>query len=935
MTNIGIFLSYRREDSEAETRDIHNRLLNKGFRPFMDRREINPGEKWPDKIRSALRAADVVIAVIGKEWLTCQKSDGRRRIDDKDDWVHCELCLALQLGKKIIPVLIKSADMPPRENLPKELKDLALLQAQRLTGQNWPQDVEALLGVIDGSEKVLPRATLVLTSKSPRRLELLRTIGWSEGTDYFSVNASVSLNVSEERLTLDKAKHIAESTARKKIDWLCQHTTEFSQDLPSGWNPFSTIIIGVDTIVFCRDKILDRPLLKALELAGPQDLTQARVRAKAMLMEQCGQTIHIVTGLSVSLMGDHRGQETTVVATEAKLRAYSEADIDNYISCSEPFDKAGAFGIQEQGVSLFECIKGSYTNVVGLPLLEFINLLKKKYEGTFALPELKSPLAPRTEPPASVARETFEKAEGLSVVCVGDINYDFIYDRLPPSFFPNLRAPGEKIIGPIHRAVGGTAVNFAKGAVRAGFSPCYVVGVIGGDALGSQIVSELHSLDIVPIHRHDPQIETSIAIILRNDAGEDTSLTLTDAHQSLPDIALSLAQGPIEASDVLSCSGYALTDKNRQASAVKMLKAAKDARHLVVLDVVVGMSSKVELKELEDSLSGEKTRQLVDVVASEMPEIFNWFNVSGDGKDELDVWALHQEVLIKRLREHFSVAILRTSHYTHEVVITPHRVEGPTVLDYRTRPVREKTGYGDLRTAKQIHSFLSPRIVLASKSPQRRKLLSQLVAPSKIQVVFSTCAEEGRQHETPDERVTRLAGEKAESVFRSGNYHDDIELIIGADTEIVRERGDGFRELIGHPADAEEALRHLRQLNDANHYALTGIAIIGKDSKAGRARKVTAVEQTKVRFINASDEQLTTYAHSGEPIGRAGAYAIQGLGTVLVQSIEGSYSNIVGLPLERLSQVLEKEFDKAIWDFDKVSKWSFPDPIKGFRNDRL
>lgn len=94
-------------------------------------------------------------------------------------------------------------------------------------------------------------------------------------------------------------------------------------------------------------------------------------------------------------------------------------------------------------------------------------------------------------------------------------------------------------------------------------------------------------------------------------------------------------------------------------------------------------------------------------------------------------------------------------------------------------------------------------------------------------------------------------------------------------------------------------------------------------------------EKTTVTFIDASEEERDAYADTGEPIGRAGAYAIQGLGTMLIKSVDGSYSNVVGLPLEKLSKILADEFGKPIWRFDKVSSWCFPDPIKGCLDDSL
>jgi len=936
MSTAKIFLSYRRSDSEAETRNIYERLRSAGHTDvFMDRSEIKPGQAWPERIASQLEAADIVIAVIGPSWLTCQEEDGRRRIDNPDDAVHRELRMALHSAKTktIIPVLVRHAHMPNATSLPHDLMALASHQAKYLTQENWDDALNALVSSIAESKS---RATIVLTSTSPRRQQLLRAIGWAEGRDYHSVHASVSLAVTKEKLSLPEARKHAEDTACSKVAWLREHPDEVARKLHHGWSPSHTILVGVDTIVFCNDKILDRPLLKALELAGPQDIAHARPRAKKMLMDECGQTIHIITGLAVATMDSQKHPTTRVVVTEAKLRSYSEQDIDAYIASSAPFDKAGAFGIQEKGVSLFERITGSYTNVVGLPLLEFIALLNSEYKDEFAIPALRSAMA-QSAPAHTAHTGAVENNALLSVVCVGDINYDFIYDSLSPGFFTTLMAPGQKIAAPIHRAVGGTAVNFAKGAKTAGFATCYVAGVIGGDALGQHIVSELRNLDIVPIYLHDPTVMSSIAIILRDRADNDVSLTLTDAYQSLPAAALSLAEGPIRESHVVYCSGYCLTDRNRRASALKLLATANRAQALVVLDVVVGMSKEVPLRELETALSEKRTGSVVDVLVSELPEMFDWFGVAADGKDEIETWTQHRETLIAGLRERFSVAILRTSRYTHEIVITPDRVIGPTELDYSLAQPLKKTGYGDFRTARQVHSFLSPRIVLASRSPQRRELLGQIVAPSKIQVVGSTCAEAVRRDETPRDRVQRLALEKATSVLISGAFHDDIELIIGADTEIVRRGEHGQSEMVGHPRDTDEAVTQLRKLINQDHYALTGLAIIGKDATAGtgQLKKVVIYEETKVTVIDASDGELYAYAETGEPIGRAGAYAIQGLGTMLIQGVEGSYSNVVGLPLERLSRILAEEFGKPVWCFDNVSRWCFPDPIKGVSHDTI
>lgn len=922
-----IFLSYRRADSEQATRNIYHAFIRAGYsHVFMDIPEIGAGEKWPDRIERDLAGADVIIAVIGDNWLSALDADSRRRIDQRDDPVHWELSLALRDSKRIIPALVGKADMPSAMSLPADLAKLASCQAKRLTSANWEDDVSALVASV--SEDVAkPMVTLVLASISPRRQELLRTIGWAKGEHYFAVHASVPPDDNVSCRTLEDAKHLAVRMAGAKITWLRQNPNAVNEQLPFGWSMAQTVLVGADTIVFCRGKVLDRPLLKALEFAGPQDLAQAADRAREMLLEESGATVYVITGLAMAAMGTRDEPATTVVVTKAKLRAYTEADVTSYISSSEPFDKAGAFGVQDKGVMLFERITGSYTNVVGLPLREFVELLEQEYRSTFTLPELTSPLA-GTKPAAGAVTAG---SQPLSVVCVGDVNYDFVYDKLPPGFLPSLTPPGTKIQGPIRRSVGGTAVNFAKGAKKAGFSHCSVVGVVGGDALGQQILNELAELHIDTIYHRDPAIKSSIAIILRDEASIDISLTLTDAYQSLPTATVNKALTPIEKSDVLYCSGYCLIDSNRYNSALGILRAARKANCLVVLDIVVGMINHIQLSKLERALGDDDGHPLVDVLVAEMPDVFDWFGVPTSMKDEIEVWGEHGEALVGHLRARFPVTILRTRSYTHEIVITPDRVDGPNPLDYGRLPSMGKTGYGDVRTASQVHSFLSPRIVLASKSPQRRELLAQIVAPSKIEVVVSTSAEEFRELESPEERVKRLASEKAESVLSSGQFHDDIELIIGADTEIVRFDNNGHWEMIGHPTTKAQAYQDLVGLNNGSHYALTGLAVIGRDpqAKPDRCKRVVLCEKTTVTFVDASDERLRAYADTGEPIGRAGAYAVQGLGTLLVSSVDGSYSNVVGLPLERLSQVLAEDFGKPIWLFDKVSNWHFPNPIKG------
>lgn len=142
--------------------------------------------------------------------------------------------------------------------------------------------------------------------------------------------------------------------------------------------------------------------------------------------------------------------------------------------------------------------------------------------------------------------------------------------------------------------------------------------------------------------------------------------------------------------------------------------------------------------------------------------------------------------------------------------------------------------------------------------------------------------ESPRPGEPPRDYVLRLAAEKAAVRAQPG------ELILAADTTVVI---DG--EILGKPTDREDARRMLRLLSGRVHTVLTGIAL--EDGSAGR--RETDVDRSRVRMIDMSEEEIDWYVDSGEPLDRAGAYAIQGLGSLLVEAVEGNYTNVVGLPI--------------------------------------
>lgn len=181
------------------------------------------------------------------------------------------------------------------------------------------------------------------------------------------------------------------------------------------------------------------------------------------------------------------------------------------------------------------------------------------------------------------------------------------------------------------------------------------------------------------------------------------------------------------------------------------------------------------------------------------------------------------------------------------------------------------------------------RIILASNSPRRREILSQIgiqyeVIPSKF--------EENALNMSPENMVMYFAEEKAMDVAKKVK---EEAFVIGADT-IVYQNG-----IMGKPKDNEDAARMLKNLSGVFHGVITGISVVHTPS----LNKITDYERTLVKFKNISDDEIQAYIKSGEPMDKAGAYAIQGIGSLLVEKIEGCYFNVVGLPVYRLSKILE------------------------------
>lgn len=183
-------------------------------------------------------------------------------------------------------------------------------------------------------------------------------------------------------------------------------------------------------------------------------------------------------------------------------------------------------------------------------------------------------------------------------------------------------------------------------------------------------------------------------------------------------------------------------------------------------------------------------------------------------------------------------------------------------------------------------------IVLASDSPRRRELLGRLgVAFEVVPAGLPEGQGEGPQG-GPEEAAEGLALAKAEAV--SPNHSDS--LVLGADT-IVAAGGRFF----GKPADAAEARSMLEALSGRTHQVVTGVALVCRS----RGLKEVAHEATDVTFRKLSAGEIESYVLSDEPYDKAGAYAVQGKAGLFVESLQGDYDNVVGLPLKTVARLLE------------------------------
>jgi septum formation protein len=179
---------------------------------------------------------------------------------------------------------------------------------------------------------------------------------------------------------------------------------------------------------------------------------------------------------------------------------------------------------------------------------------------------------------------------------------------------------------------------------------------------------------------------------------------------------------------------------------------------------------------------------------------------------------------------------------------------------------------------------LPPQLVLASASPRRSALLADLDLVFTIRPPQTD--ESPLPHERPADLVTRLAREKSQARVDPG------EIVLAADTVVVIDN-----EILGKPVDATDARSMLTRLSGRDHEVYTGVALAQGAGSSTTTRLVSRVERTQVRIRAMSQAEIAAYVAGGEPMDKAGAYAIQGWGAVYVEAITGNYTNVVGLPM--------------------------------------
>ena len=207
------------------------------------------------------------------------------------------------------------------------------------------------------------------------------------------------------------------------------------------------------------------------------------------------------------------------------------------------------------------------------------------------------------------------------------------------------------------------------------------------------------------------------------------------------------------------------------------------------------------------------------------------------------------------------------------------------------------------------------RIILASASPRRKELLEQI---GFIFEVMTSHVEEQISSVRPDRVVEELSCQKAEAVAEELSLPEPVcgercrkeaLLVIGADTVVAL---DGA--ILGKPADREEAIAMLERLQGREHEVYTGVTLLYRAAGAPEWTRKCFHESSRVLFFPMTEEEISGYVNTGDPLDKAGAYGIQGFCARYIRGIEGDYNNVVGLPVGRLYQEIKELYHEKSSD---------------------
>lgn len=191
------------------------------------------------------------------------------------------------------------------------------------------------------------------------------------------------------------------------------------------------------------------------------------------------------------------------------------------------------------------------------------------------------------------------------------------------------------------------------------------------------------------------------------------------------------------------------------------------------------------------------------------------------------------------------------------------------------------------------------RIVLASNSPRRKELLHQIF--DEFDVIKSNFNENEVKEKEPEKLVQILSLKKAEEVFyRIQNKENEL-FVIGGDTLVYFDK-----EILGKPKDEKDVFNTLKKLQGNKNDVYSAFTIIFK--KDNKTIKETYLSKSTVTMKSMTDEEIKRYIKTGEPMDKAGSYAVQGIGSKFIEKIEGSYSSVVGLDIEKLKEIIKERF---------------------------